>query len=96
MFYQLDNYNIKQSDKKTLVKYITIHGERFMTEDKKIKIGKLCNKIATVLFVLFFIDTCVMPIMNKRFFITSVVIIAILFAICSITSHILLKDYKPE
>ena len=67
-----------------------------MTEDKKIKIGKLCNKIATVLFVLFFIDTCVMPIMNKRFFITSVVIIAILFAICSITSHILLKDYKPE
>ena len=49
-----------------------------MTEDKKIKIGKLCNKIATV------------------FFITSVVIIAILFAICSITSHILLKDYKPE
>lgn len=25
-----------------------------MTEDKKIKIGKLCNKIATVLFVLFF------------------------------------------
>ena len=49
-----------------------------MTEDKKIKIGKLCNKIATVLFVLFFIDTCVMPIMNKRFFITSVVIIAIL------------------
>ena len=34
--------------------------------------------------------------MNKRFFITSVVIIAILFAICSITSHILLKDYKPE
>ena len=67
-----------------------------MTEDKKIKIGKLCNKIATVLFVLFFIDTCVMPIMNKRFFITSGVIIAILFAICSITSHILLKDYKPE
>ena len=66
-----------------------------MTEDKKIKIEKLCNKIATVLFVLF-IDTCVMPIMNKRFFITSVVIIAILFAICSITSHILLKDYKPE
>ena len=48
-----------------------------MTEDKKIKIGKLCNKIATVLFVLFFIDTCVMPIMNKRFFITSVVIIGI-------------------
>lgn len=67
-----------------------------MTEEKKIKIGKLLNKMGTLFFVLFFIDTCVMPIMNKRFFITSVVIIAILFAICSITSHILLKDYKPE
>ncbi|WP_288682919.1 hypothetical protein [uncultured Eubacterium sp.] len=67
-----------------------------MTEEKKIKIGKLCNKIATVLFVLFFINTCVIPIMNTRFFIVSVGIIAVLFAICSITSHILLKDYKPE
>lgn len=67
-----------------------------MAEEKKIKIGKTCNKIATVLFVLFFIDTCVMPVMNTRFFITSVVIIAVLFAVCSITSHVLLKDYKPE
>ena len=67
-----------------------------MTEENKIKIGKLCNKVATLLFALFFIDACVIPVMNKRFFITSVVIIAVLFAICSITSHILLKDYKPE
>lgn len=67
-----------------------------MTEEKKIKIGKLLNKMGTLFFALFFIDACVIPIMNKRFFITSVVIIAVLFAICSITSHILLKDYKPE
>ena len=33
-------------------------------EDKKIKIGQICNKISTVLFVLFFIDVCVIPIMQ--------------------------------
>lgn len=67
-----------------------------MTEEKKIKIGKICNKICTVLFVLFFIDVCVIPIMNKIFFMISTVVIVILFAICCIVSHILLKDYKPE
>ena len=67
-----------------------------MTDEKKIKIGKLCNKIATVLFVLFFIDVCVIPIMNTIFFIESTIVIAVLFAACSIVSHIFLKDYKPE
>ena len=62
-----------------------------MTEDKKIKIGKLCNKIATVLFVLFFIDTCVMPIMNKRFFITSVVFVV---KIASLTSIITIDFFE--
>ncbi len=67
-----------------------------MTEEKKIKIGKLCNKISTVLFVLFFIDVCVIPIMNKAFFMISTAVIVILFSICCIISHIYLKDYKPE
>ena len=39
-----------------------------MTEEKKIKIGKIFNKITTVLFVLFFISVFVIPIMNKTFF----------------------------
>lgn len=71
-------------------------GERTMTEEKKIKIGKICNKISTVLFVLFFIDMCVIPIMNKTFFLVSTAVIVVLFSICCIISHIYLKDYKPE
>ena len=69
-----------------------------MTErTKRLRIGKLCNKIATALFVLFFIDTCVYAYNEQKIFYNiQIVIIAILFAICSITSHILLKDYKPE
>lgn len=67
-----------------------------MTEEKKIKIGMICNKINTVLFVLFFIDMCVIPIMNKTFFMVSTAVIVILFSICCIISHIFLKDYKPD
>lgn len=67
-----------------------------MTEDKKIKIGKICNKAATVLFILFFIDVCVIPIMNETFFIVSTIVIAVLFAVCCVVSHMFLKDYKPE
>ncbi|MCI8956699.1 MAG: hypothetical protein HFG29_06885 [Eubacterium sp.] len=67
-----------------------------MTEETKIKVGKICNKINTVLFVLFFINVCVIPIMNKLFFLVSTAVIVILFAISCIVSHIFLKDYKPE
>ena len=51
-----------------------------MTEEKKIKIGKICNHINTVLFILFFINVCVIPIMNKMFFMISTPIIVILFS----------------
>ena len=65
-------------------------------EDKKIKIGQICNKISTVLFVLFFIDVCVITIMQLEFFLISVAVIVVLFAISCIVGHICLKDYKPE
>ena len=65
-------------------------------DEKKIKIGLLCNKISTVLFVLFFIDVCVIPIMEMKFFLISVAVIVILFAASCIVGHICLKDYKPE
>ncbi len=67
-----------------------------MTEEKKIKIGKTCNRINTVLFILFFINMCVIPIMNLVFFMTATAVIVILFIVCCIISHICLKDYKPE
>ena len=67
-----------------------------MTEEKKIKIGKIFNKITTVLFVLFFISVFVIPIMNKTFFLVSTIVIAVLFCISCIISHICLKDYKPQ
>ena len=65
-------------------------------EDKKIKIGQICNKISTVLFVLFFIDVCVIPVMQMEFFLISVAIIVVLFAISCIVGHICLKYYKTE
>lgn len=64
-------------------------------DENKIKIGLICNKISTVLFILFFIDVCAIPIMEITFFIISVAIIVVLFAICCIIAHICLKDYKP-
>ena len=67
-----------------------------MQEEKKIKLGKLCNKIATVLFVLFFIDTCVIVTWNVTAYIVSVIVIMLLFSICCIVAHHCLKDYKPE
>lgn len=67
-----------------------------MTEEKKIKIGLLCNKLCTVLFVLFFINTCVIITWDFTLFLIITIVIAILFAICCIVAHKCLKDYKPE
>ncbi len=67
-----------------------------LTKERKTKIGLLCNKAATVLFVLFFINVCVIPVMNMKFFMITTVIIVILFAVCCIIGHIFLKDYKPD
>lgn len=66
------------------------------TDEKKIKAGLICNKISTVLFVLFFIDVCAIPVMEMKFFLISVAVIVALFAICCIVGHICLKNYKPQ
>lgn len=68
-----------------------------LTEEKKIKIGLICNKICTVLFVLFFIDTCVVfNFVGLAAYLISVTIIVLLFSICTIIAHKFLKDYKPQ
>ncbi|MCR5736385.1 MAG: hypothetical protein K6G64_01885 [Eubacterium sp.] len=68
-----------------------------MTEEKKIKIGLILNKVCTVLAVLFFLVTCVvMTLVKFQVYLILVISIAVLFGICSVTSHFLLKDYKPE
>lgn len=67
-----------------------------MTDEKKIKIGQVCNKIATVLFVLFFIDTCVIITFDLTLYLIITAIIVVLFAICCIVGHICLKDHKPQ
>ena len=79
-----------------LQKILYIHEEVKMTEEKKIKIGKICSVISTVLFVLFFISVLVIPVMNQTFFLISTVVIVVLFSISCIVSHICLKDYKPQ
>ncbi len=68
-----------------------------MTEEKKIKIGLFLNKVCTVLAVLFFLVTCVvMTLVKFKVYLALVITIAVLFGICSVASHFLLKDYKPE
>ena len=67
-----------------------------VTDEKKIKIGKFCNKLATVLFVLFFIDTCVIITFDIKIYLITTIVIAVLFGICCIVGHKCLKDYKPQ
>lgn len=67
-----------------------------LTKEKKIKIGLICNKIATALFVLFFINTCVIITFDFTIFLILTITIVVLFSICCIVAHKCLKDYKPE
>ena len=67
-----------------------------LTEAKKIKIGLILNKVCTVLFVLFFLVTCVIVTVGLELYLILVLSISILFGICSFLAHKLLKDYKPE
>lgn len=67
-----------------------------MTEEKRIKLGQICNKLATILFVLFFIDTCVIITFDIKLYLIITAVIVILFAICCIIAHRCLKDYKPQ
>lgn len=67
-----------------------------LTEEKKIKIGLILNKVCTLLFVAFFIVVCVIGVMPMWLFLTIVITIFVLFATCTIIANRLLKDYKPE
>lgn len=67
-----------------------------LTEDQKIKIGLVLNKVCTVLFVAFFIVVCVVGVMPMWLFLTIVISIFVLFGACTIISNKFLKNYKPE
>lgn len=67
-----------------------------LTEEQKIKIGLILNKVCTGLFIAFFLVTCVIVTIGMTAYLISVITIFVLFAICSIISNKLLKDYKPD
>ena len=67
-----------------------------LTEDQKIKIGLILNKVCTGLFVAFFIVTCVIGVLPLPVYLTIVILIFIAFAVCTIISNKFLKDYKPD
>ncbi|MCR5705055.1 MAG: hypothetical protein K6G85_10580 [Eubacterium sp.] len=67
-----------------------------LTEEKKIKIGLVLNHVCTVLFVMFFLLTCVIVTVGLKTYLISLAVIVGLFTICSLISQRLLKDYKPK
>ena len=67
-----------------------------LTEDQKIKIGLILNKVNTVLFVEFFIVVCVVGVLPMPIFLTLVGAIFVAFAACTIISNKFLKNYKPD
>lgn len=67
-----------------------------LTEDQKIKIGLILNKVNTVLFVAFFIVVCVVGVLPMPIFLTLVGAIFVAFATCTIISNKFLKNYKPN
>lgn len=67
-----------------------------LTEEKKIKIGKILNKVCTALFIAFFVVTCVIGVLPLPVYLTIVIIIFIAFAACTIVANKFLKNYKPD
>ena len=67
-----------------------------LTEEKKIKIGLILNKVCTGLFIAFFIVTCVIGVLEMKVYLTIVITIFVLFAICTIVANRFLKNYKPD
>lgn len=67
-----------------------------LTEEKKIKIGLILNKVCTGLFVSFFVVTCVIGVLPLPVYLTIVIIIFIAFAVCTIIANKFLKNYKPD
>ena len=67
-----------------------------LTEEKKIKIGLVLNKVCTALVVAFFIVTCVIGVMEMWLYLTIVISIFVAFAVCTIIANKFLKNYKPD
>lgn len=67
-----------------------------LTKENKIKLGLICNKICTVLFVLFVINVCVVITLDFTLFLIFTAILVVLFSASCVTAHICLKDYKPQ
>ena len=67
-----------------------------LTEEKKIKIGLILNKVCTALVVAFFIVTCVIGVMEMWLYLTIVISIFVAFAVCTIIANRFLKNYKPD
>lgn len=62
----------------------------------KIKIGKIVNKITTVIFVLWAIFSMAMPMVGLKNYLIISGIFVVLFSVSVIIGHICLKDYKEE
>ncbi len=67
-----------------------------LTEDQKIKIGLILNKVCTALFIAFFVVTCVIGVLDLWLYLTIVIAIFVAFAVCTIISNKFLKNYKPD
>ena len=67
-----------------------------LTEDQKIKIGLILNKVCTGLFIAFFVVTCVIGVLEMWLYLTIVISIFVAFAVCTIISNKFLKNYKPD
>lgn len=67
-----------------------------MSQETKIKIGKIANVIATIVFVIFIVVVFAGVPMSVTQFIILMAVLWAIFLICTIVGHILLKDYKPD
>ena len=67
-----------------------------LTEDQKIKIGLILNKVCTGLFIAFFVVTCVIGVLEMWLYLTIVISIFVAFAVCTIIANKFLKNYKPD
>ena len=64
-----------------------------MSQETKIKIGKVANIIATIIFVVFIVVVFAGIPMTTTQFIVLMAVLFILFTICTIVAHIMLKDF---
>ena len=67
-----------------------------LTEDQRIKIGLILNKVCTALFIAFFVVTCVIGVLPLPVYLTIVIAIFVAFAVCTIIANKFLKNYKRD